>query len=410
MSEQRPTPPLRSRGTLPTLFSVVIVDLVGFGIVIPILPFLVKDLGATALELGLVVAAYPAAQFVFSPVWGRLSDRVGRRRVMLCTVAGSAFALLWLGLAGSLVSLFCARLLSGAFAANVSVASAYISDVTEASERTRWMGMLGASFGVGFVLGPAIGGLLSAWGHHTPMLAAAALAAANWCYALFVLPEPPRHAAQAGAARRGRLDVLREPAVARLCALSLLFSLAVVQLETIFAWFMLDRFGYDARGVAWILVLMAAWMGGIQGGGMKALSARFGERTLVLAGASLLAVSMAAAPASHAVWVLLVPLLGAATGRAVMQPALMSLTSVAAPPERRGAVMGTYQSAASLGRVAGPLLAGLLYGMSMAAPFWFAGALLAAVALGARELCERADAPAAFEGGVAGSPDVPPPA
>jgi DHA1 family tetracycline resistance protein-like MFS transporter len=389
---EAPVPPAdRARKALPVLFSVVAVDLVGFGIAIPVLPFLARQYGANGVELGLILTGYAGAQFLFAPVWGRLSDRVGRRRVMLSTIAGTSAALLWLGLAHSLVAMFAARFLAGGFAANVSVAAAYISDVTDESERTRWMGLLGACFGVGFVLGPALGGLLSHWGYAVPMFGAAALAAVNWVYASFVLHEPARHMSDAAAAapRVARLDALSEPAVRLICLLNLAFSVAVVQLETIFAFFMADRFGFDAIHVAFIFVGMAVVMGGIQGGGMKALAARMSERRLARGGSLLLGLAIAAVPLSPTVAVLLAPLALAAVGRAVLQPSLMSLVSIEARPEHRGIVLGTFQSAASLGRVIGPVVAGLLYDAKMGAPFWFASALLLALFLGARGLRER---------------------
>ena len=386
-----------ARAALPVLLSVVVVDLVGFGIAIPVLPFLAREYGANGLQLGLILTGYAGAQFLFAPLWGRLSDRVGRRRVMLCTITGTSAALLWLGLAGSLVEMFAARFLAGAFAANVSVAAAYVSDVTDESERTRWMGLLGACFGVGFVLGPALGGLLSHWGYAAPMLVAAALAAVNLVYAFFVLGEPPRHASQGR--RAGRLEALSEPGVRRICLLNLLFSGAVVQLETVFAFFMMDRFGFDAMHVAWIFVGMAIVMGGIQGGGMKALASRFSERGLARAGSLLLALAIALVPLAPTVTLLLLPLAFAAIGRAVLQPSLMSLVSMEARPEHRGIVLGTFQSAASLGRVLGPVVAGLLYDANLGAPFWFASLLLVALFAGAHGL--RARAPGA---GVAAAP------
>ena len=394
--ETSPEENAAARRALPALLGVVVVDLVGFGIAIPVLPFLARDFGASGVQLGLILTAYAGAQLVFAPLWGRLSDRVGRRRVMLATIAGTSVALLWLGLAGSLVAMFAARFLAGAFAANVSVAAAYVSDVTEDSERTRWMGLLGACFGVGFVLGPALGGLLSHWGYGAPMLAASALAALNWVHAFFALREPPRHEAalpRAGIAlpRAGRFEALAEPGVRRICLLNLAFSLAVVQLETVFAFFMMDRFGYDAMEVAWIFVGMAVLMGGIQGGGMKALAARFAERSLARSGALVLAASIALVPFAPTVAILLVPLGFSALGRAVLQPSLMSLVSMEAPPEQRGAVLGTFQAAASLGRVIGPVAAGLLYDASVGAPFWFASGLLAVLWLLGRGLPERSD-------------------
>jgi MFS family permease len=369
---------------LVVLFAVVVVDLIGFGIVMPVLPFWARELGADATTLGLLQSSYAAAQLVFAPVWGRLSDRVGRRPVLLATIAGTALALLGLGLARSLLWLFAARILAGAFAANVSVASAYIADVTPASERTRWMGMLGASFGVGFVLGPALGGLLAPYGTAVPMLAAAGLAALNFLFALVRLSEPERHGGREG--EGGRFAVLRDPLVRRIVLTNLAFSLAVTQLETLFAFFMLDRFGWNARDVAFLLVAMALVMGGIQGGAMRALSARFAERTLVIAGSSLLALGLVGVPLPASVALLLLPLFLAAVGRAVAQPALQSLVSLAARPAQRGAVLGAFQSSASLARVIGPSCGGLLYDLSIPAPFWLAGALLVAVAFSGRSL------------------------
>jgi MFS family permease len=389
------------RRALPVLFSVVVVDLVGFGIAIPVLPFLARDLGASGVELGLILTAYAAAQLVCAPLWGRLSDRAGRRRVMLCTIAGTAAALLWLGLAGSLLAMFAARFLAGAFAANVSVAAAYITDVTDESERTRYMGMLGACFGVGFVLGPAIGGLLSRFGHGAPMLAAAALSALNLAYAFVVLREPARHTG-GGGLRVGRFETLADPRVRLICLLNLAFSVAVVQLETVFAFFMQDRFGYDALHVALIFIGMAVLMGGIQGGGMKTLAERASERTLARSGALVLGLSIAAIPFAPTVAILLAPLACSAIGRAVLQPSLMSLVSLEARPEHRGVVLGTFQSAASLGRVLGPVAAGLLYDASVGAPFWFASLLLVGLWLLGRGLPERgANAPVAVPGPLA---------
>lgn len=374
-----------ARRGLAVLFSVVIVDLIGFGIVMPALPFWAREFGADAATLGLLMSSYAVAQFVCAPLWGRLSDRVGRRPVLLGTIAGTAAAMLAVGLAPSLAWLFAARFAAGAFAANVSVASAYISDATVPEERTRWMGMLGASFGVGFVLGPAIGGLLQPFGHAVPMLVAAGLAAVNWLFALARLREPERHATGAPAAG-GRFGVLRDPVVRRITLANLIFSLAVTQLETLFAFFMMDRFAWDMRGVGFLLAGMAVVMGGIQGGGMKALSARFPERSLVVGGVLLLAVGFGGVPLPGSVPLLMLPLGLAAVGRAIAQPALLSLASQAARPDQRGLVMGAFQSSASLARIVGPTLGGLLYDVALPAPFWMASVLLLVVALGARAL------------------------
>lgn len=403
-------PTVRPQRSLATLFGVIVVDLIAFGIVVPILPYYAKSLQTSPAVLGLLLAVYPALQFLFSPLWGGLSDRIGRRPVMLGTIAGSCGALVVLGFADSLAGLFVGRILGGIFAANISVATAYLSDVTDADERTRWMGMVGASFGVGFTLGPAIGGLLapdldghwraaaffgpaisarvSPLGYGIPMLAAALLAGANLLYALWRLPEPQRHAArERGVSRR---EVLREPLVRRLCTANLAYSLAVTQLESIFAYFMIDRFRYDAFRVAFILVGMAILMGGIQGGAMRSLAARFGERRLALFGFGLMAVSMLAVPFMPGVGWTLLPLGLSAIGRALGQPPLLSLVSLAASPQTRGAVLGTFQSSASLARVVGPAVAGALYQFEGAGPFVLAAVLMALTTAFAAGFPERA--------------------
>jgi len=384
-----------SRSTLFILLSIVVVDLIGFGIVMPVLPFYARDFGVTATTLGLLMMSYAAAQFVCAPLWGRLSDRVGRRPVILFSVAGTSASLLFFGLAESILWLFVARVLAGGFAANVSVASAYISDVTNEDERTRWMGMLGASFGVGFILGPIIGGLLSPLGYRVPMLVAAGLAFINLIYAAFSLKEPDRHVDRgATAVSASRFSVLRGPEVRRLCLIYFVYSIAVSQLETIFAFFMIDRFEFDVLEVAWIFVGMAIVMGGIQGGGMKPLSARYSEKQLVVTGSLLLGLGFVLLPSAPTWAVLLLPLALAAVGRAITQPPLMSLTSMAATSDTRGVVMGTFQSSASLARVVGPVLAGLLYDLAEPGPFYLAAALMGLAFLLSRRLPERGDEPA----------------
>ena len=374
----------------------MIVDLIGFGIVIPVLPFYAMEYGASATTVGMLLMVFAAAQFVCAPLWGRLSDRIGRRPVLLFTVAGTALSLAMLGFADSLALLFAARILGGVFAANISVASAYITDVTAEADRTVWMGRLGACFGIGFVIGPAIGGGLSPLGYAVPMLFAAGIGAINWGVALFALSEPPRHEVHSGESQ-SRGEVLRDPLIRRLCLANLVFSLAVTQLETVFAFLMFDRFGYDAAEVAFILVAMAVVMGGIQGGGMRALSGRFSEPKLLAVGSCLLAVAFVFVPLAPSVAWLMVPLFVSAVGRAIAQPSLISLVSLQATTQNRGSVMGAFQSAASLARVLGPAAAGVLYDVRLAAPFLLAAALLLGVAglargLPAREASEAAPA------------------
>ncbi len=380
------------RSALLTLFSIVVVDLVGFGVVIPILPFLAESFGASATVLGVLLTSYAGMQFLFAPVWGRISDRIGRRPVMLVTIAGTSLALLALGFAESLVWLFIARLLGGLFSANVSVATAYVADLTEGSERTRWMGLIGVAFALGFILGPALGGLLAPYGYHVPMLAAAALAAVNFFYGLAVLREPPAHRSEKRAAAALRLPPTGT--ARKLCGAYFVFTFGVSQLETVFAFFMIDAFAYGAREVAYILVMMALVMAAVQGGAIRRLAIAFGERRLLLAGAMLLAMAFAAVPWMPTVALLLVPLAVAAVGRALCHPSLLGLVSATTTAEDRGLVMGMFQSSASLARVLGPLAAGALYDFYYAAPYLLASALMAPVAAIALTLPSPAPPPA----------------
>ena len=370
-----------SSGSLGVLFSVIVVDLIGFGIVVPILPFWSERFGASGAVLGLLLASHAAMQFLFAPVWGKLSDRVGRRPVMLVTIAGTALSLLFLGLADSLVQLFMARVLAGLFGSNVSVATAYVTDVTEEADRTRWMGMVGASFAVGFTLGPPIGGILSRVGHEVPMLFAAGLAAINFVWAALRLVEPERHADSPEANLTSRLDVLRVPLIGRVCIVYFLFSLAVTQLETTFAFFMSHRCGYDELGVGLVMLAMAIVMGGIQGGGMKRLSERYPAHQLVLVGLGLMSLAFLAIPFSATVAFLMLPLGVAAVGRGISQPPMMSLVSLGADEGSRGLVMGVFQSTAAAARIVGPIAAGLLYDLGQPLPYWVAAALTLTAAL-----------------------------
>ena len=190
------------------IFITVFIDLLGFGIIIPLLPFYAEHFGASALIVGLLSSSFSLAQFLFAPFWGRLSDRIGRRPVILIGLLGSALSYAFFALATSLPMLFVARSLAGIAGANIPTAQAFIADTTTAETRARGMGLIGAAFGLGFIFGPAIGGFLSHWGYAAPAWFAAALSLANFVAAVFLLPESrPPHARDTS--RPGRIEVIR---------------------------------------------------------------------------------------------------------------------------------------------------------------------------------------------------------
>lgn len=366
------------------IFLVVFIDLVGFGIVIPILPYYAKTFGASATTLGWLMTSYSAMQFVFAPVWGRLSDRIGRRPVLLGSMAGIALSMVVLGLAPSLLWLFIARSFAGICGANISTATAYIADVTSEKDRAKGMGLIGAAFGLGFIFGPAIGGVLSRFGYSVPMFAAAGLSLANIVFAYFKLAEPPATLALRAQHRDRRFDrnALREtmgdPRARMAVLLFFIATVAVTQMEVTFALFMQARHGFGAQATGWLLAFMGIIMVVVQGGLIGRLSNRLGETRLILAGTIMMAMALVLMAQAYLLPGLLVGVGLLGFGNGITNPSLMSLASQGARPDRRGATMGVYQSAGSLARVVGPPAAGYLYDtFGIARPFLIAAALMA---------------------------------
>ncbi|MBI4212009.1 MAG: MFS transporter [Deltaproteobacteria bacterium] len=366
------------KSSLFIIFLVVFLDLLGFGMVIPILPYYAKSFGATATTLGWLMVCYSGMQLLFSPFWGRISDRVGRRLVLLTCIAGLSLSMFILGLASSLTWLFIGRLLAGFFGANISTAAAYIADITPPENRAKGMGMIGAAFGLGFLFGPAIGGLLSKWGYGTAAFAAAGLSAANFFFALMKLGEP-KLSLEERAKHRNRFTarMWKETLTVRTTGLPIilffLITTGVAQVEVSFALYLLERFQLDAQHAGMILALVALSMAAIQGGAIGTLTKNFGEATLVMAGVMCMAVGLLGAVRGPTIHYFIGAFLFYGLGYGLINPSLSSLVSRFARPGAQGATMGIYQSAGSLARIVGPLLAGALfdfYGIKI--PFYFA--------------------------------------
>ncbi|MGA9523406.1 MAG: MFS transporter [Myxococcaceae bacterium] len=386
----------RKRGALGVLFLVVFLDLLGFGILIPQLGVYAVRFEASPFLVGMLLSVYSLMQFLFAPVLGGLSDRVGRRPVLLYSIAGSAFGYVLFGLAQSLTLLFISRIIDGISGANVSTAQAYVADVTSGEQRAKGMGIIGAGFGLGFILGPAIGGYLGAqWGNAGIGFFAAGLAALNWVLALFLLPESRSRglAARAPRSLRSIANAFTLPVVGLSLLLFFAVTTAFSQMEGTFSVFLIDRYlvgGAQALGEARPEVIReASLMSGhvfvavgvvsalVQGGLIGRLRARFGEENLVIAGAVLLIVGLAGVPASPTYGWIFLPMALLAAGSGLVQPCLSALVSIAAPADRQGEVMGAYQAMGSLGRIIGPILGGFFFGaLGSAAPYLTAAAVM----------------------------------
>lgn len=352
------------KSPLLTLFFVVFIDLLGFGIVIPILPYYAKTFGASAFTLGWLMASYSIAQFIFSPFWGRLSDRWGRRPILLVTILGGACCLAASALATQLWILFLARILGGMFAANISTASAYIADITSEENRAKGMGVIGAGFGLGFIFGPAIGGILSVYGYPTPLLLGAFLGLVNFLFAFFLLEESlkNRTAVTPRLSRKEAFGLaLAKNGTAIPILLFFLSTLAFTQLEVVFALYVLQKFSLGARDAGWMLAGMGFMSALLQGGLIGKLAKRFGEANLATFGFLCFFVFLAIIPMAANAKTFALFLMGVAIGNGLVNPSLSSLVSKSAASHQRGLIMGVYQSGGSFARIVGPPLAGILF-------------------------------------------------
>jgi predicted MFS family arabinose efflux permease len=369
---------VKNRSALAILFIIVFIDLLGFGMVIPVMALYAERLGAPDDQIGWLMTGYSLMQFVFTPVWGRLSDHLGRRPLLLVSIAMTAVGFVGYAVAPSFGWLVASRIFAGAATANIAIAQAYIADVTPPEGRAKGMGLIGAAFGLGFVLGPAAGGLLSSISLAAPGYAAAALAAANGVAAYFILPEPAQRAV---AARRSHLpallDELRRPGIRRLIVIYLLSVLAFSAMEATFALVAAHRYELDERQVSWVFAFIGVVVVIVQGGLIGPLARRFGEKPLLVAGLLLQAVGLAVIPFAVGTVGLLAACVPLSVGSGLSSPALSSLLSRSARAEDQGGTLGIGQAAAALGRIAGPISATKAYHhLWLGAPYLGGAALL----------------------------------
>jgi multidrug resistance protein len=361
------------------IFITVFIDLLGFGIIIPLLPFYAESFGASALTIGLLGTSFSLMQFLFSPIWGRWSDRIGRKPIILVGLMGSCVSYLALALAGSLPMVFLARIIGGIAGANIPTAQAYIADVTTPENRAKGMGMVGAAFGLGFIFGPAIGGVLSRFGASTPMWCASALCLANSVAALVLLPESRKVGDDVKSL--GRMEAFRhafgKPTLLLLLMLYFLVTMAFSGFESTFALFSEASFGFTASSIGFVFAFIGVVLSLVQGLLVGKVVPRLGERRLIPLAIFSIALGIGLLPFVWSVPTLLVALGFLALGMGFNSPSMSSMISRLTDANDQGGILGLASSLASLGRVVGPAWGGFLYDRyGMRTPYLSAAALM----------------------------------
>jgi len=410
---------LRRTG-LTVLAATVLVDMIGFGIVLPLLPFYAEEFGASPLEITLIIASFSAMQLLAAPLWGRFSDRSGRRVLLIAGLFASAVSYLLFAVAHSLAVLFLSRIAAGAAGGNISVAQAYVADSTEGSERARGMGLIGAASGLGIMIGPAIGGFFSQWGLGAPGFVAAALCALNAVAAIALLPESrhfthgegrDRIAGGEAASFGGWLRALTRYPMRVLLGVYFLTIGSFAAMTSVLALYLERVFGMDATHMGFVFTAAGGVTVIVRGVLVGRIVRAIGEALTVRFGALILGIGIGGILLLPGQWWLaaVIPLWAVGTG--ILFPSLASLVSQATDARSQGSVLGGSQLAGGLGRVLGPVWAGILFQhLTIGSPFAVgAGLSFAAFALAfgiprpAREGLE----PGAAWAGRMGAPDTP---
>jgi multidrug resistance protein len=372
------------KGQYSIIFLIVFIDLFGFGVVIPILPLYALHFGANEWVNGILVGIYSGMQFIFAPLLGRISDRVGRRPVLLVSIMGTVVGFAVMGLARTLAWLFIARIVDGISGSNISTAQAYLADITTPDERSKAMGLIGAAFGLGFMFGPGVGGLLSRYSIGAPFLFASGLALINMVLVYFLLPESlsPEHRVSAQD-RAPISEVFRHGWHLPALMGSYFFSICgFAMMTTNYALFTHERFGYDQFQNGEVFLFMGFIGILVQGGLLRQLLKRQSEKSLAVFGVFLLIIGMALLPLVGGLASLLAVSSLVGVGNSFVTPTLNGLASRSAERTWQGRVIGLMQSSGSLARWIGPFLAGKLLFMDVGhayygrTPFWTASAIL----------------------------------
>jgi MFS transporter, DHA1 family, tetracycline resistance protein len=372
---------------MPVLFLTVLIDLIGFGIIIPILPFMAPALGASNFDIALIIAIYSLFGGLVGPFWGKLSDRIGRKPVLLICLAGAALSYVLLAYANTLAMLYAARALAGVMAGNFGVASAMVADISKPHERAKYMGVIGAAFGLGMVVGPFLGGILAGESGNfmRPGLFAAALSTTAILAGLLFLREslPAAQRAEHAAHRREHGDggsirrMLKDSRNTLLAAQYFLNNSCHTVVSYLFPLWVGVYLGWGAKEVGMVFGVLGVSMVILQAGLIGWLVRLMGELRLLLLGASLMITGFAVAALAESQTAILIAFYAAITGGTVSTPVLNALVANRTPAQLRGRMLGTTSSSAAFGRVFGPLLGGVmlsLFGFDIA---WFSGTVLA---------------------------------
>lgn len=372
----------KSFTSLLIVYLAVFIDILGFGIIIPVLPYYASELGANGFWIGSLMTVYSVAQFISAPVLGRISDRVGRRPILVISLAGSAFSFFLAGFSKTLGLLFFARLLAGLFGGSISPAQAFIADITPKEERSKYMGMLGASIGLGFVFGPALGAGLSHLGFGAAAWVASGLAFINFILAYFKLPESrvlPTSASTTTAFTRTAFSILtllkafRRPKIGVILGANFLLVLSFVFMEAVFALLGKDYYAVSSRELGFIFTYIGVLIVIVQGVIVGRLSKRFGDASLCFIGSLILAITLVLMPYSPSLLYLLIDIGFMSLGQGLVSPTLSSMLSKSAGVDEQGGVLGLGQSMGAIARALAPVSAGALYDQSIYAPFISAG-------------------------------------
>jgi DHA1 family tetracycline resistance protein-like MFS transporter len=338
------------------IFLTIFVNLVGFGIIIPLLPFYAETFGASPLVIGLLFAVFSLCQLVAAPALGDLSDRYGRRPILIFSLAGTVVSFVMLALAHSVAMLFAARIVDGLSGGNISTARAYVADVTEPKDRARAYGLIGAAFGLGFILGPALSGVLSGISYTAPIWAAAGLTVVATVMAWLWLPETV-HRARAGTGNPfGYLpDLMQRPAVRKILTIDFFYWLSFAAFQTTFSLFVARRFGFGAAKTGYFFAAFGILGAVIQGGFIRPVVKRLGDKPTFQLGLGFAMVGLVAAALAHSVALFALALVPLALGIGFGHPTMSSLVSLVSRGDEQGRVQGAASAVESLGRTIGPV-------------------------------------------------------